>query len=107
VSAEAAFAQLVRELTSAHDDVQLGGQGKRGFGSDALATDGKIFAMVTGGALVLKLPRQRVEELVADSRGAPFQLGKRVMKEWVALTSVDLDTVRPLIDEAHAFVTVG
>ena len=104
MSADATFAHLVRELTAVHDDVQLGGQGKRGFGSDALAIGGKIFAMVTGGALVLKLPRQRVEELVADGRGAPFQLGKRVMKEWVALTSVDLDVVRPLVDEAHTFV---
>jgi hypothetical protein len=32
------------------------GSGKRGFGPDALQVEGRIFAMLRGGRLVLKLP---------------------------------------------------
>jgi hypothetical protein len=58
----------------------------RGFGSSALKVNCKIFAMLNAGRLVVKLPRDRVQELVADDVGEPFDTGGgRVMKEWVAL----------------------
>jgi TfoX/Sxy family transcriptional regulator of competence genes len=51
---------------------------RRGFGSDALKVNGKIFAALSNGRLLLKLPRERVDALVTaklaerffDRRGA-------------------------------------
>jgi hypothetical protein len=58
----------------------------RGFGSSALKVNGKIFAMLNTGRLVVKLPRARVSELLTNDVGEPFDTGGgRVMKEWVAL----------------------
>lgn len=65
--------------------VTLPGEG-RGFGSAALRTDGKIFAMLVRGALVVKLPKRRVDELVRAGEGTPFDANKgRPMKEWLRL----------------------
>ena len=66
-TAEARFEALTAEL------VGLPGvtppEGGRGFGASALKVDGKIFAMVSGGTLVVKLPRTRVDELVERGSG--------------------------------------
>ena len=65
--------------------VTLPGEG-RGFGSAGLRTHGKIFAMLVRGALVVKLPKQRVDELVGTGEGTPFDANKgRPMKEWLSL----------------------
>src|ERR1043166_2881562 len=60
---------------------------KRMFSSENVLTiRGKIFAMLVRGALVVKLPRQRVDELVGGGRGERFDPGHgRLMKEWVAV----------------------
>ena len=58
-----------------------------GFGaSPGLRVGGKIFAMLAHGELVVKLPRARVDELVAAGAGERFDPGHgRVMKEWIAV----------------------
>jgi hypothetical protein len=63
------------------------GAGKKGFGSSALCVGGKIFALLSSkGRFVVKLPRQRVDELVAAGHGDRFDPGHgRVMKEWLEL----------------------
>ena len=77
----------------------------RRFGSQALKVNGSIFAMVTGGRLVVKLPRDRVDTLVEEATGAPFDSGKgRPMKEWLAVTAGDDATWLALAQEALAFV---
>ena len=81
-------------------------EGGRGFGAGALKVDGRIFAMVSGGTLVVKLPRTRVDELVEDRTGTRFEPGTgRVMREWLAL-GTDADDARwlALAREALAFV---
>lgn len=78
--------------------------GPRRFGSTALKVDGSIVAMAVGGALVLKLPRARVEALLADGAGEPFRNGRgAAMREWVALGPDDAADLT-LAREALAFV---
>ena len=78
--------------------------GGRGFGSSALKINDKIFAMLAGGRLVVKLPRARVAELIETGRGQPFDSGKGTpMKEWVVLTGDEAEC-RALVVEAQAFV---
>ncbi len=79
--------------------------GRRGFGSAALTIDGSIFAMVVGGALVLKLPRHRVEGLVTAGTGLPFAAANGTpMREWVALDHGTPESDLALAEEAMAFV---
>lgn len=89
------------------------GSGRRGFGSDALQVDGRIFAMARRGDLVLKLPSTRVDELVTTrvdelvttGMGAPFDAGKgRPKKEWVIVPDHAQAKWQELAEEALAFV---
>lgn len=78
--------------------------GRRRFGSRALKVDGKIFAMISHGRFVVKLPGPRVAALVAAGDGEYFDPGHgRKMKQWLSITSA-----RPswseLALEAYAFV---
>jgi TfoX/Sxy family transcriptional regulator of competence genes len=77
----------------------------RGFGSSGLKVGGKIFAMLVEGKLVVKLPHDRVQELIAEGSGMPFALGHgRLMREWVAIPASDADHWIRLAEEARAFV---
>lgn len=59
----------------------------RRFGSNALKIHNKIFALLTGDRLVLKLPRARVDALVASKEGERFDPGHgRAMKEWIVVS---------------------
>ena len=59
---------------------------KKAFGSNGLKVNGKIFAMLTSKGLVVKIPAQRVDELVASGDGQQFDPGHgRLMKEWLQL----------------------
>lgn len=74
------------------------------FASVGLRVDGKIFAMVVRGQLVVKLPKARVDELVAKKAGRYFQIGPaRVMKEWLSMTASKPDALT-LGREAFHFV---
>jgi hypothetical protein len=83
------------------------GSGRRGFGSGALQTKGgRIFAMLSGGRLVVKLPRDRVASLIAGGEGLAFDAGKgRPMAEWVALARGGDDAWLALAQEACDFVS--
>jgi len=80
-------------------------RGGSGFGRSALRFRGKIFAMHVRGALVLKLPAERVEALVRAGEGVHFDANKGTpMREWLSLDpGSDLPWL-PLAAEALDFV---
>jgi hypothetical protein len=61
-------------------------QANRGFGRSALRFQSKIFVMLVRGQLVLKLPAERVDLLVAAGDGVRFDANKGTpMREWLSL----------------------
>ena len=54
--------------------------------------------------LVVKLPAERVTELIAAGRGETFAPAGKVFSEWLAVTEVDEDRWRALLREGVAFV---
>src|SRR6266436_4163895 len=96
------YAAVVDEFIK-NANVRQGAPGKKGFGSEALQIDGKIFAMLSSQRhFVVKLPRDRVDALVAARHGSRFDPGHgRLMKEWF-VASLDVDWVA-LAKEALAF----
>jgi hypothetical protein len=80
------------------------GQPGRKFGSNGLKVGGKLFALFTQGTLVVKLPKDRVAELVASKVGTPFDPGHgRLMREWLTVVSSKASWAE-LAKEAHRFV---
>lgn len=95
------------ERFSAEVDVELPASKKSGFGSATLRCNGKIFAMCPDGkALVIKLPAERVTELIGTKLAQPYgtTTGKTMKgwalippehrQVWVAFTTEALDYVR-------------
>jgi hypothetical protein len=75
------------------------------FGSSGLKVNGKIFAMLSKGELVVKLPRQRVDELIAAGKGTRFDPGHgRLMKEWASISPRHAREWPGLAEEARTFV---
>ncbi|MFD0275666.1 hypothetical protein ACFVHB_17425 [Kitasatospora sp. NPDC127111] len=102
---EARFEALVDELATLDGVTVPSAQGARRFGSDALKVDDRIFAMLSDGRLVVKLPRARVDELVAAGEGERYDAGRgRPMREWLALDSGSALPWARLAREAYAFV---
>ena len=54
-------------------------------------------------SLVVKLPRERVTELIETGTGDPFAPAGKVFREWVAIPTVDRELWRTLLSEAAAF----
>jgi hypothetical protein len=79
--------------------VELG----RIFRSQGLRTEAGFFAFLNQDGLVLKLPPNRVEHLVATGAGEPFTSGQRVMREWVVVPRSRTRRWSALTGEALAF----
>jgi hypothetical protein len=75
-----------------------------GFGRSAVRLNGKIFVMFVRGQLVLKLPGERVDELIAAGHGARFDANKGTpMREWLSLDQASDQPWLPLAREALEF----
>lgn len=85
---------------------------ERAFSRISLMVGGKLFASAGHGGLLIKVPAERVAELIANGDGQPFSAGgNRVMREWVvvapttdwrALAAESMDFVAAQAAEASA-----
>lgn len=97
-----AFAPVAKAFAA--DPEVAGGRMMSSFG---LKVNGKIFTFFARGRFVAKLPRARVDELVAAGRGERCDpVGGRPMKEWIEMEGGEAEWVA-LAREAHAFVRGG
>jgi hypothetical protein len=79
--------------------------GGRGFGSDALKVEGRIFASLSKGRLLLKLPAARVDDLIQSGIGERFSTGPGHPKhEWVTISPSHASQWVELSEEARRFV---
>jgi hypothetical protein len=100
----AALVAALRESPSVTHTPPTGG-GARRFGAGALKVGGKIFAMLVNDQLVVKLPQQRVDMLIAGGDGVRFDPGHgRLMREWLAVAPTNAQAWLPLAQEALVFV---
>lgn len=74
------------------------------FASYGVKINGKIFAMLYKGRLVVKLPAARADRLAAAGGGEYFRVGKKVMKEWVMVDAPPGTGWVKFADEAKEFV---
>lgn len=80
----------------------------RGFGSSGLRHKGRIFAMLTRGQLVVKLPAARVDSLLESGDGMRFDRNRGTpMREWFTLDPESTLEWELLAREALAFVSSG
>jgi|ERR1022692_30871 hypothetical protein len=77
---------------------------RSGFGRTGLRFQNKIFIMLVRGRLVLKLPAERVNALVAGGDGVHFDANKGTpMREWLSLEPDSSLEWLPLAREALDF----
>jgi hypothetical protein len=80
-SPQARFAEIVAAFSGDPAVIQ---PERRGFARGGLMRDGKLFAVLRGDELLLKLPTNRVAQLISSGHGSPFDANKgKPMKEWV------------------------
>jgi hypothetical protein len=86
----------------AHPDVAHGTM----MGFPCLRVAGAFFASCDhrSGDLIVKLPRERVEQLIDAGTGKPFAPAGRTFREWVLIDDRDKSRWTALIDEARTFV---
>ncbi len=100
------YDDLVDELVGAAGVTPPRGGG--GFGRTALRFQGKIFAMLVRGRLVLKLPAARIDALIAAGAGIRFDANKGTpMREWFSLDPESDRAWLPLAREALDFARSG
>ncbi|HEX2361174.1 MAG TPA: hypothetical protein VHI11_03780 [Jiangellaceae bacterium] len=95
----------IAEAELARSDVTAG----TGFGkSEGLRVSGKVYAMFIQDELVVKLPKNRVDELISEGDGRRFEPGRgRIMKEWAVLPPPVMDDWSALVAEARTYVNPG
>jgi hypothetical protein len=93
------FEDLIGELEGM-PDLRRG----KAFGSPVIKVGGKIAASYRDGQLVLKLPPERIAELIEREQGALFSAYGKTMTGWIALSPAADAEWLPLTEEAIAFV---
>jgi hypothetical protein len=74
--------------------------------SEGLRVDGRFFAALVGEQLLVKLPHDRVAELISSGIAQQFESGSgRVMREWALVSRSAQRRWSALADEALKFVS--
>ena len=80
----------------------------RMFNAEGLKIGGKFFAFPRAEEIVLKLPAERVEDLLESGAGSPFDAGKgRPMREWVSVRPDSEADCAEYMVEARNFLALG
>ncbi len=75
------------------------------FGTEGLRIRGKVYAFVVRrGSLVVKLPKERIDELVSQTTVTRMVMRERELREWAEVPASAADSWPELMDEALAFV---
>lgn len=76
-------------------------------GQPCVRQHGRFFAAVNrrDQMLLVKLPQERVAQLIAEGIGEPFAPAGRTFRQWVGLRDPDRRRWKDLLEEARAFVT--
>jgi hypothetical protein len=76
-------------------------------GYPCLRNRGAFFACVerNTGHLILKLPADRVQELVRSGRALPFAPNGRVFREWASIPRPNRKQWTAMLTEARGFVS--
>ena len=106
---EIQFAKLVETLVARSEDTYGKDEShgaRRMFASTSIKTRGKMFAFLRKKErLVVKLPEQRVDALVAAGEGSRFDPGDgKPQREWFVLDSVEADEWLRYATEAEGYV---
>lgn len=72
--------------------------------SSGLRIHNKVFAMLSKGRLVVKLPAHRVDELIATGNGERYASGGHPLNEWVLVEPPTEEGWMNLVQEALEFV---
>lgn len=93
------------EMVLTNPDVSRGTM----MGFPCLRFQGRFFASLDRNTadLIVKLPAERVHELIAEGTGTAFAPNGRVFREWVALPHPDEQRWQELAHEAMTFAAEG
>ncbi len=81
---------------------------KKHVGHASFLAGKKVFAFTRDEGVAVKLPREKIQELVNKKTVTPLVMGKRIMKEWVVIkrkSSSEYKKDLNLFKEAVAFVS--
>ena len=96
--------QPIRQAFAKDAEVTVG----RVLSANGLMVKGKLFAAISKGRLLVKLPKTEVAALIAEKRAAPFTSGGgRVMKEWATIGVENRDQWLDIARRARRFVGTG
>ena len=100
--AESLFWDLIDELQSHDERIEQGTI----MGGRCARVSGEFLGLVSykGSGMVVKLPRTRVDQLIAAGIGQPFAPAGKVFREWVAIPKPDRRHWTKLLNESIAFV---
>jgi hypothetical protein len=101
MSEDPTFQAVAERVLARHPEDEPG----RMLQSPGLRTAGTFYAFAPTGALVVKLPEERVRALIGAGDGEPCSPRPgHPMREWVRIPGPDEDAALALVLEARAFV---